>query len=164
MQPEPIIQNLPEKIIAGKKLNMSLQVNRTGELWKSFMEQRHLLTERTENEFFSVQIYPKGYFEKFDPLNEFEKWAGAEVANPDAIAAEMQKLIIPAGTYAVFHYKGSSLDTTIFRYIFTEWLPRSEYELDDRPHFEILGEKYKNADPHSEEDICIPVKPGKRSN
>jgi hypothetical protein len=30
--------------------------------------------------------------------------------------------------------------------------------LDNRPHFEILGEKYKNADPDSEEDVYIPVK------
>lgn len=161
MQPEPIIQDLPEKIIAGKKLTMSLQVNCTGELWKSFMEQRHLLTARKGNELYSVQVYPDGYFEKFDPSIEFEKWAGVELATSDSISDEMQKLIIPAGTYAVFHYKGSSLDTTIFRYIFTEWLPRSEYELDNRPHFEILGEKYKNADLLSEEDICIPVKPKK---
>jgi AraC family transcriptional regulator len=38
-------------------------------------------------------------------------------------------------------------------------LPKSEYELDYRPHFEILGEKYKNNDQLSEEDIFIPIKP-----
>jgi AraC family transcriptional regulator len=37
-------------------------------------------------------------------------------------------------------------------------LPNSNYHLDDRPHFEILGEKYKNADPGSEEEIWIPIK------
>jgi AraC family transcriptional regulator len=38
-------------------------------------------------------------------------------------------------------------------------LPLSkEYELDDRPHFEILGDKYKNNDPNSEEEIWIPIK------
>jgi len=30
--------------------------------------------------------------------------------------------------------------------------------LDNRPHFEVLGEKYKNGDPESEEEIWIPVK------
>jgi AraC family transcriptional regulator len=30
--------------------------------------------------------------------------------------------------------------------------------LDDCPHVEILGEHYRNNDPASEEDICIPVK------
>ena len=33
------------------------------------------------------------------------------------------------------------------------------YTLDDRPHFEILGEKYKNQDPDSEEELWIPIKP-----
>jgi AraC family transcriptional regulator len=32
------------------------------------------------------------------------------------------------------------------------------YFLDDRPHFEILGDKYKNGDPDSEEEIWIPIK------
>jgi len=38
-------------------------------------------------------------------------------------------------------------------YIFSDWLPKSDYELDEKPHFEILGEKYKNDDPNSEEEI-----------
>jgi AraC family transcriptional regulator len=38
-------------------------------------------------------------------------------------------------------------------------VPASNYDLDDRPHFEILGDKYKNGDPNSEEDIWIPIKP-----
>lgn len=29
------------------------------------------------------------------------------------------------------------------------WLPNSDYLLDDRPHFELLGDKYKNNDPNS---------------
>jgi AraC family transcriptional regulator len=37
-------------------------------------------------------------------------------------------------------------------------LPASGYELDDRPHFEILGERYKNNDPDSEEELWFPVR------
>ncbi|MFZ1515671.1 MAG: GyrI-like domain-containing protein, partial [Saprospiraceae bacterium] len=65
---------------------------------------------------------------------------------------------IPGGLYAVFYYKGLSTDTAIFEYIFNTWLPNSEYGLDDRPHFEILGERYKNNDADSEEEIWIPIK------
>ncbi|MGK2861531.1 MAG: GyrI-like domain-containing protein [Chitinophagaceae bacterium] len=46
----------------------------------------------------------------------------------------------------------------MFSYIFNTWLPPSGYDLDNRPHFEILGEKYKNDDPLSEEEIWIPIK------
>ena len=70
----------------------------------------------------------------------------------------MQTLILEEGTYAVFDYKGSGNDNRIFEYIFGTWLPQSEYELDKRPHFEVLGEKYKNNDPDSEEEIWIPIK------
>jgi AraC family transcriptional regulator len=34
--------------------------------------------------------------------------------------------------------------------------------LDDRPHFEVLGEKYKNNDPTSEKEIWIPILPKKQ--
>jgi hypothetical protein len=27
------------------------------------------------------------------------------------------------------------------------------------PHFEVLGDKYKNNDPSSEEEVWIPIKP-----
>lgn len=61
------------------------------------------------------------------------------------------------GLYAVFDYKGSSEVHKFIQYIYTSWLPNSEYKLDHRPHFEVLGEKYKNNDPNSEEEIWIPI-------
>ena len=82
-----------------------------------------------------------------------------EVINFDAIPQGMEPLIIPAGMYAVFLYKGSSNDgDKVFQQIFGSWLPESGYALDDRPHFEVLGEKYKNNDANSEEEIWIPVR------
>jgi AraC family transcriptional regulator len=70
----------------------------------------------------------------------------------------METYTLPGGLYAVFFYKGLNTDTSIFEYIHRTWLPNSNYLLDNRPHFEILGEKYKNADPNSEEEIWIPIK------
>jgi AraC family transcriptional regulator len=49
------------------------------------------------------------------------------------------------------------MDTAIFQYIYSTWLPASGYALDNRPHFELLGEKYKQGSPHSEEEIWIPI-------
>ena len=72
----------------------------------------------------------------------------------------METYTLTGGLYAVFDYKGLSTDTKIFEYIFGTWLPRStNYLLGDRPHFEILGDKYKNNDLNSEEQIWIPIKP-----
>jgi AraC family transcriptional regulator len=62
-------------------------------------------------------------------------------------------------------HKGAASDgPKTFQYIFGTWLPDSEYLIDNRPHFEILGEKYKNEDPTSEEEIWIPIKPKKNES
>jgi AraC family transcriptional regulator len=61
--------------------------------------------------------------------------------------------------YAVFIHKGpASKGPETYNYIFGTWLPGSDYILDSRPHFALMGEKYKNDDPASEEEIWIPVK------
>jgi AraC family transcriptional regulator len=76
----------------------------------------------------------------------------------DNVPKEMIKFELEGGTYAVFHFKGRIKDPAIFQYIFNFWLPSSEYQLDHRPHFEILGENFKKNNMESEEEICIPIK------
>ena len=106
----------------------------------------------------SMQVYSSLYYADFKPSNEFEKWATVEVTDFDIVPNEMEPFTLTGGLYAVFDYKGSSTDNSIFQYIFATWLPSSEYQLDDRPHFEVLGDKYKNNDPSSEEEIWIPIR------
>jgi AraC family transcriptional regulator len=99
-------------------------------------------------------------FENFNPDTLFEKWAAIEVNNFVKIPDRMETYSLPGGLYAVFVYRGpASGGAKAFEYIFRSWLPHSEYSLDNRPHFELLGEKYKNEDPDSEEEIWIPIKP-----
>jgi len=155
---EPRIETLPEKKLIGKRMTMSLSDNKTGELWRSFMPRRREIQNSLTSELFSMQVYNRP-LDLGNMNQEFEKWAAVEVADFDAIPDGMETFVLTSGLYAVFHYKGSSTDTEIFRYIFGTWLPGSNYVLDNRPHFEILGDKYKNADPNSEEDIWIPIKP-----
>lgn len=81
-----------------------------------------------------------------------------EVSNFDNVTSEMETFILSGGLYAIFDYKGLNTNYTIYRYINLEWMPNSDYYLDNKPHFEILGEKYKNNDPASEEEIGIPIK------
>ena len=156
----PTIQTIPSKKLIGKCLSMSFAENKTFELWSSFMPQRKVITNTINPEqMYSLQVYGKDFFTNFNPKAEFIKWAALEVA-PTAIAPDgMGTFTIPEGQYAVFHYKGSHNNGfDVFSYIFGEWLPASGYELENRPHFEILGPKYKNGDPDSEEEIWIPIK------
>lgn len=156
---QPRIEILFPKKLIGKRLKMSLAGNRTAELWQSFRPRLTEIPNRTGTNLYSLQTYDPLYFSAFGPHREFEKWAAVEVAEIEKIPLELESFQLSGGKYAVFDYKGSSQDTRIFEYIFTEWLPASGYELDQRPHFEILGEKYKNNDPSSEEEIWIPIKP-----
>ena len=141
---------------------MSLADNKTGELWRSFMPKRSDITNNVTNDMISLQVYKPTHFADFNPTNQFEKWATVEVTNFDTVPEGFETFILTGGLYAVFDYKGLSTDSSIFRYIFGTWLPKSEYDLDDRPHFEVLGDKYKNNDPESEEEIWIPIQPKRK--
>jgi AraC family transcriptional regulator len=155
---QPRIETLKDKKLIGKRITMSLVNNKTGELWKSFMPRRREIINNLTNDLISMQVYKPTHFSNFNPANEFEKWATVEVADFDNVPGEMETFTLTRGLYAVFEYKGSSNDPGIFQYIFGTWIPNSNYLLDDRPHFEALGEKYKNADPDSEEEIWIPIR------
>jgi AraC family transcriptional regulator len=154
----PRIEILKEKKLVGNRLTMSLANNRTGELWRSFMPRRREISNNISSDLISMQIYKSTYFADFNPINEFEKWATVEVSDYDNVPSDMETFTLTGGLYAVFDYKGLSTDISIFQFIFGTWLPNSNYLLDIRPHFEVLGEKYKNADPNSEEEIWIPIR------
>lgn len=152
---QPRIIELQPKTLAGKQQRMNLVHNQTGLLWQRFMQQRTQLTA-VDNLLYSLQLYPADYFRAFNPTNEFIKWALAEVNDAINLPEGVESFHLQGGLYAVFDHKGSG--TEIFQRIFTEWLPQSGYMLDNRPHFEVLGEKYKNNSADSEEEIWIPVK------
>lgn len=154
----PRTETIGEKKLVGKRLTMSVANYTIGALWSSFMPARPEITNTLTDDLISLVVYQPGHFENFKPTNEFEKWATVEVPDFCHVPSGMETFTLPAGMYVVFSYKGSSADNSIFRYIYGTWLPNSEFILDDRPHFEILGEKYKNNDPTSEEEIWIPVK------
>ena len=158
----PRIEKLNEKKLIGKRLSMSLADNKTGELWRSFMPRRRDITNNLTNDMISMQVYKPTHFSDFKPTNEFEKWATVEVTNFDNVPTDMETFTLIGGLYAVFDYKGLSTDNSIFQYIFGTWLPSSDYDLDNRPHFEVLGDKYKNNDPTSEEEIWIPIQQKRR--
>ena len=139
---------------------MSIANNRTFELWKSFMPLRAEIKNRITTDLISLQVYnPTLSFNDFDLNTEFEKWAVAEVSDFEPVPEGMETFLLTGGQYAVFIYKGAPADFGgTFNYIFKTWLPASEFELDNRPHFEVLGSKYKNNSPDSEEEVWIPVR------
>lgn len=155
----PRTETINEKKLVGKRMTMSYADYRIGELWGSFMPRRKEITNTLTNDLISLVVYAPNHFIDFKPTNQFERWATVEVENFNNVPDELETYILPSGLYAVFTYKGmSSGASAFFQYIYGEWVPNSNYILDDRAHFEVLGEKYNNNDPSSEEEIWIPIK------
>ena len=153
----PTIKIFPTTKFIGKNLSFTYADYRAFELWSSFMPKRKEIQNVIGSELYNIQINPKDF--DFQPNTPFVKWAAVEVTSFDFIPDEMKTLEIEEGLYAVFSYKGDQSNVaSFFNSIYTEWLPNSGYQLDNRPQFEILGEKYKNDSPESEEEIWIPIK------
>jgi len=155
---EPRIKELTNLSLVGVHQTMSLAENRTASLWQTFMPRLKELASRVGADLYSLQQYPVDYFHSFDPTRSFEKWAAVAVSSVDPIPAGMDTLRLN-GTYAVFDFQGTPAEFgNAIQYILSVWLPQSDYQLDERPHFELLGEKYKRNDPLSEEEIWIPIR------
>ncbi|RZJ50385.1 MAG: AraC family transcriptional regulator [Flavobacterium sp.] len=156
---EARIEIATEKKLIGKHITMSFLENKTFELWSSFMPRRKEIKNQIGTDLYSLEVFTPGHFDEFDPNENFEKWAAVEASDFNEIPEEMEDLIIPSGLYAVFIHKGDQSEAhKTYHSIFVEWLPNSEYTVDDRPHFAVMGEKYKKNDPDSEEEIWIPIK------
>ena len=153
----PRIELLAEKKLVGCQLEMSLSEDRTVELWKEFGPRIKELNNRVSNDRISLQIYPPEYHQKFHPSHNFVKWAAVEVVGFENIPSGLESLILRAGQYAVFNYKGKPSEITpVFHYIFNQWIPNSKYCIDDRPHFELIGLNYNIT--NAAEEIWIPIK------
>lgn len=155
---EAQIKTINEKKLIGKKLSMSFADFKVGQLWASFMPRRNEISKSISTDMISMAVYQPTHFSNFNPQNTFDRWAAVEVSDFSKIPEGMESFTLPGGLYAVFGYKGLNTDSSIFQYIYSKWIPQSQYALDNRPHFEVLGSKYKNNDPNSEEEIWIPIK------
>ena len=62
-------------------------------------------------------------------------------------------------TYARFTHKGpiAQLEETL-RYIWGSWLPKSAYEYEEKPDFELYPAGFNDADPENKLYLNIPVR------
>ncbi len=154
-----IIKLAPISLV-GIKIETNLQKNESVALWKKFKPRVKEISHKKNDRFYSVQ----NYFE-FDPIQftsetVFDKWAAVEVENEDKLPEGMQKLVIPAGIYATFVHRGTVMDfSKSLYYFFSQWLPNSDYVLENHPHFEVFDHRYLGPqNPDSIEDVFIPIK------
>jgi AraC family transcriptional regulator len=96
-----------------------------------------------------------GSFDEDWEMNSSAEKGGNEERG-GGIPEGMEVFELKGGMYAVFAHRGG--DPAIFDHIYGEWLPASDFDLDNRPHFEVLDAQYRHSDPEASEEIWIPVR------
>ena len=131
----------------------------TPQLARQFMPRLDEIKSRKDTFTLSLQNYNYFDFKTFNPNETFDKWVGIEVTSLEDVPEKMKTLTITSGRYLVIDFKGSIPDfITFWQNMHSTWLPNSEFELDDRPHFERLPPSYNPMQPINEEEIWIPIK------
>lgn len=157
---QPLIQYFPPRMLLGMRMQMCLNDNLTPKLWQRFMSRKKEIAHLQGSDLYSLQVFAYDMqWEDFLPETLFEKWACAPIDETQhTIPENMEAIYVEGGMYAVFEHKGS-VETAeqTFRYIFETWMPNSQFVMAPRPHFEILGEKYKHDSEDSVEEIWIPI-------
>lgn len=154
MNPKRIFERERE-VLNGYAQSMTLANDLTYKLWHRFKSENKAELSVYQGKYYSVQSFP----EKFTggPHETFLKWAAitGETSNES-----MTSLHIPEGLYAEFEHIGTpdSFGNTM-RNIFSVWLPKSGFQLDNRPHLSIMENNYSTTDPEAVEIILIPIKP-----
>ena len=159
---KPEFKTIEVRKLVGMQITTNLQDdNSTAFLWQGFMPIKSNVKSIVNEDLYSFQEYDAFVaISEFNETSTFRKWAAIEVENYNTIPAGMETIEIPSGEYAVFTHKGpTSTFVHTAQQIFNFWLPNYGLLLDDRPQFEIMGEKYKGAEhPLSEEEIWVPIK------
>lgn len=154
------IEIIEDRLVVGMKTDTTIKtINEdTKTIAQSFMPRRAEVSSRVGKHVFSIQNYSSDY-NPSDVNSKFEKWVGVEVDNLKDIPQGMESFVISSGRYAVFGFKGSISEFPKSRaYIFQEWLPNSDFQIDYKAHFEILSEDYSKDLQNIEEDIWIPIR------
>ena len=160
------IETLETTTLLGKSLEMSLAEDKTQALWQSFGPLVKSIKNRKDRNFISLQIFNSVFDpENFDPNTRFTKWAGVALENDNQLLRrepdneELKLYHIQGGLYTVFTHVGPASEfRSTLGFIYGEWFPKSEYQIDDREHFEVLPEGYRPDDPNAKEEIWIPIR------
>jgi len=148
----------PITIVGLRTMAEMSDLNAVLKLWQEFGPRRQEIGHREGDASYSVMRHLG-----FGPLKEtskVERWAAVQVRHFSKIPKGLTAFDMPGGTYAKFYHRGPAKDfpKTVAEF-HSDWLPTSDFELDDRPHFEIMPADYAGPDnPEAVEEVYIPIK------
>lgn len=131
----------------------------TAQLWQRFMPRRGEIRRRIGTDYISMRVFHNSVHEAVTPATAFDEWAAVEVSGLEDLPEGMDAYTLPGGVYAVFLHRGPAATfPETAHYIYGTWIPGSEYELDNRPHFAVMPADYRPDDAEAEEEFWIPVR------
>ena len=157
---EPRIVEVNDRQLVGMKVTTQLINNQIPRLWQTFMPRRLEVKNALKTGFFAVHEHDMGMnFKNFTPATEYVSWAAIEVSAQEDLPEGMEARTLAGGTYAIFIHKGPAANfKPTMDFIYGQWLPTSEYELDERHQFELMPEDYLGPNhPEAEEEVWVPV-------
>jgi AraC family transcriptional regulator len=145
------IVSRPAFTVAGMLYRGDNSNNEIPQLWDQFGPKMGILPHRIDPQ----SCY--GVCDNFDEeANVFDYVAACEVKAGEEMPEGMVTREIPAQTYAVFTATLPEIQASM-GYIYSTWLPPSEYERGAGPEFELYGEEFSPVDPASKFYIYVPI-------
>ncbi|GAP13382.1 transcriptional regulator containing an amidase domain and an AraC-type DNA-binding HTH domain [Longilinea arvoryzae] len=126
------------------------------DLWRSLMEQRHLLpNQRSLREAYGLWRYPNN----FQVDRNFDYLAGVAMENLADLPPRFASADLKPCLYARFEHPGSLEHIrSTYIYIYGEWLPQSQYRLAGNYDLEFYDERFTGPDREdSVLNILVPV-------
>ncbi len=151
---EPEIITRPEMKVVGTTHKYQEDDLNIEMLWFDFQHKVNQVRNRIGNDAFGIY---EEYFETGDSIG-FSYICSVEVSDFDSVPEGMISRIIPQQMYAVFRHNGPlSLLPETLKYIWGSWLPKSNYEYDEKPDFELYSPGVQPEDPDHILFLHIPV-------
>ena len=151
---------LPETYYLGHKVEMTLENNKTQELFRGFMPLRKQILNKSSEYVLLLHEYNKQTtFENFTPQTIHTNWALQQVNALELSTSDFLHYTLPSQNYAIFLHSGGVAEFAgSMHYIFSDWFPNSGYEIVQVPHFEKILPVFPPQPETREEEIWIPIK------
>jgi AraC family transcriptional regulator len=153
----PGLIEMSEKTLVGIAffIEDNTEINDLTKEWYRLFNKVHSIKNRIIPE----RYYQVQYWSESQALGGMYFFTGIEVTQISELNPLFVVKTIPAGKYLRFIHKGLSNKVGYtYKYIYTQFLPDTDYRLTRPFNFEFYGERYKGAcNEQSESEIYIPV-------
>jgi AraC family transcriptional regulator len=153
----PELVELPEKTLVGISFFISddTEITDLSKEWARFLNEVHTIKNKTTPEHY----YQVQYWSENQEIGGMFFFTGTEVTQVADVNPLFVIKSIPKGKYLRFIHKGFSNKVGYtYKYIYTQFLPDTDYKLTKPFNYEYYGEKCTGPfDEDSESEIYIPV-------